>query len=324
MIKRVGVLTSGGDSPGMNAAIRATVRTAIYYDLHIYGFMNGYEGLIDGSIKRLEKGDVANIIQRGGTILKTSRSARFMTKEGRQMAYETLLANDIDALVTIGGNGTLAGAALFAEEFNIPIIGIPGTIDNDLSGTDYTIGFDSAINTAIEAVDKIRDTADSHNRLFFVEVMGRHSGYIAMFTGIGSGAGNVLVPEVDTNIDDLVKTLKLAQKRDKLFSIIIVAEGSQLGSAHEVANKVLEHIKDVDAKVTVIGHLQRGGSPSCQDRVLSSRLGYAAIYGLMHGESGVMAGVINNKVVFTPIKEALAQPKVFTDDFIKLANILAI
>ena len=277
MIKRVGVLTSGGDSPGMNAAIRATVRTAIYYDLHIYGFMNGYEGLIDGSIKRLEKGDVANIIQRGGTILKTSRSARFMTKEGRQMAYETLLANDIDALVTIGGNGTLAGAALFAEEFNIPIIGIPGTIDNDLSGTDYTIGFDSAINTAIEAVDKIRDTADSHNRLFFVEVMGRHSGYIAMFTGIGSGAGNVLVPEVDTNIDDLVKTLKLAQKRDKLFSIIIVAEGSQLGSAHDVANKVLEHIKDVDAKVTVIGHLQRGGSPSCQDRVLSSRLGYAAI-----------------------------------------------
>ncbi|HMY85373.1 MAG: 6-phosphofructokinase [Saprospiraceae bacterium] len=324
MIKRVGVLTSGGDSPGMNAAIRATVRTAIYYDLHIYGFMNGYEGLIDGSIKRLEKGDVANIIQRGGTILKTSRSARFMTKEGRQMAYETLLANDIDALVTIGGNGTLAGAALFAEEFNIPIIGIPGTIDNDLSGTDYTIGFDSAINTAIEAVDKIRDTADSHNRLFFVEVMGRHSGYIAMFTGIGSGAGNVLVPEVDTNIDDLVKTLKLAQKRDKLFSIIIVAEGSQLGSAHDVANKVLEHIKDVDAKVTVIGHLQRGGSPSCQDRVLSSRLGYAAIYGLMHGESGVMAGVINNKVIFTPIKEALAQPKVFTDDFIKLANILAI
>lgn len=324
MIKRVGVLTSGGDSPGMNAAIRATVRTAIYYDLHIYGFMNGYEGLIDGSIKRLEKGDVANIIQRGGTILKTSRSARFMTKEGRQMAYETLLANDIDALVTIGGNGTLAGAALFAEEFNIPIIGIPGTIDNDLSGTDYTIGFDSAINTAIEAVDKIRDTADSHNRLFFVEVMGRHSGYIAMFTGIGSGAGNVLVPEVDTNIDDLVKTLKLAQKRDKLFSTIIVAEGSQLGSAHDVANKVLEHIKDVDAKVTVIGHLQRGGSPSCQDRVLSSRLGYAAIYGLMHGESGVMAGVINNKVIFTPIKEALAQPKVFTDDFIKLANILAI
>ena len=323
-VKSIGVLTSGGDAPGMNAAIRATVRTAIYYDLHIYGFMNGYEGLIDGSIKRLEKGDVANIIQRGGTILKTSRSARFMTKEGRQMAYETLLANDIDALVTIGGNGTLAGAALFAEEFNIPIIGIPGTIDNDLSGTDYTIGFDSAINTAIEAVDKIRDTADSHNRLFFVEVMGRHSGYIAMFTGIGSGAGNVLVPEVDTNIDDLVKTLKLAQKRDKLFSIIIVAEGSQLGSAHDVANKVLEHIKDVDAKVTVIGHLQRGGSPSCQDRVLSSRLGYAAIYGLMHGESGVMAGVINNKVIFTPIKEALAQPKVFTDDFIKLANILAI
>lgn len=324
MIKRVGVLTSGGDAPGMNAAIRATVRTAIYYDLHIYGFMNGYEGLIDGNIKRLEKGDVANIIQRGGTILKTSRSERFMTKEGRQMAYETLLANDIDALVAIGGNGTLAGAALFAEEFNIPIIGIPGTIDNDLSGTDYTIGFDSAINTAIEAVDKIRDTADSHNRLFFVEVMGRHSGYIAMYTGIGSGASNVLVPEIDTNIDDLVKTLKLAQKRDKLFSIIIVAEGSPLGSARDVADQVKEHIRDVDAKVTVIGHLQRGGSPSCQDRVLSSRLGYAAIYGLMHGESGVMAGAINNKVVFTPIKEALAQPKVFTDDFIKLANILAI
>lgn len=324
MIKRVGILTSGGDSPGMNAAIRATVRAAIYYDLHIYGVMNGYEGLIEGKIKRLEKGDVGNIIQRGGTILKTSRSQRFMTVEGRHMAYETLLANDIDALVVIGGNGTLTGAAIFSEEYNIPVIGLPGTIDNDLSGTDFTIGFDTAINTAIEAVDKIRDTADSHNRLFFVEVMGRDSGYIAMYTGIGSGAGNVLVPEVDSNIDELVTTLKLAAKRDKLFSIIIVAEGSKLGGAQQVADEVLKHIRDVDAKVTVIGHLQRGGAPSCQDRVLSSRLGYAAIYGLMHGESNVMAGVVNNKVIFTPIKEAIAQQKTFTDDFIKLAKILAI
>lgn len=324
MIKRVGVLTSGGDSPGMNAAIRATARAAIYYGLHIYGFKNGYEGLIDGNFTRLEKGDVGNIIQRGGTILKTSRSRRFMTPEGRQQAYETLLANNIDALVVIGGNGTLTGASLFMNEFDIPVIGIPGTIDNDLSGTDYTIGFDTAINTAIEAVDKIRDTADSHNRLFFVEVMGRHSGHIAMYTGIASGAGNVLVPEIDANLDELIHTLKLAHKRDKLFSIIIVAEGCHLGGAQDVANKVLEHITNVDAKVTVIGHLQRGGAPSCQDRVLSSRLGYAAIYGLMHGEKGVMAGVINNKVVFTPIDKAVSEPKVFTDDFIKLANILAI
>ena len=324
MIKRVGVLTSGGNSPGMNAAIRATARAAIYYDLHIYGFMNGYEGLIDGKLKRLEKGDVGNIIQRGGTILKTSRSERFMTPEGRQMAYETLVANDIDALVVIGGNGTLAGAACFMDEFDIPVIGIPGTIDNDLSGTDYTIGFDTAINTAIEAVDKIRDTADSHNRLFFVEVMGRHCGHIAMYTGIASGAGNVLVPEIDANLDELIHTLKKAHKRDKLFSIIIVAEGCHLGGAQDVAKKVLEHINNVDAKVTVIGHLQRGGAPSCQDRVLSSRLGYAAIYGLMNGERGVMAGVINNKVIFTPIHAALAQPKIFNDDFIKLANILAI
>ena len=324
MIKRVGILTSGGDAPGMNAAIRAVVRTAIYHDLHIYGIMNGYEGLIEGKIKRLEKGDVGNIIQRGGTILKTSRSQRFMTVEGRQQAYETLLANDIDALVVIGGNGTLTGAAIFSEEFNIPIIGLPGTIDNDLSGTDYTIGFDTAINTAIEAVDKIRDTADSHNRLFFVEVMGRDSGYIAMYTGIGSGAGNVLVPEIDTNLEDLVTALKLAAKRDKLFSIIIVAEGCKMGGAQDIAKKVMEQFADVEAKVTVIGHLQRGGAPSCQDRVLSSRLGYAAIYGLMNGETGCMAGVINNEVIFTPIKDAIVQQKELNDDFIKLAKILAI
>lgn len=324
MIKRIGILTSGGDAPGMNAAIRAVVRTSIYHDLHIYGILQGFEGLIEGKLKRLEKGDVANIIQRGGTILKTSRSQRFMTKEGRAMAHETLLANDIDALIVIGGNGTLTGAAVFAEEFDMPVIGLAGTIDNDLYGTDFTIGFDTAINTAVDAVDKIRDTADSHNRLFFVEVMGRDCGYIAMYTGIGSGAGNILIPEANTDIDELIKTLKLAARRDKLFSIIIVAEGNKMGSAQEIADKVSTQFTMSESKVTVIGHLQRGGSPSCQDRVLSSRLGYAAVEGLLRGQRGCMVGIINDKIVYTPLMETLTTPKPFNDDFVELARILAL
>lgn len=323
-IKRIGVLTSGGDAPGMNAAIRAIVRTAIYHDLHVYGIMNGFEGLINGKVERLEKGDVANIIQRGGTILKTARSKQFMTAEGRALAWETIQANEIDGIVIIGGNGSLKGASVFAEEYNFPFIGLPGTIDNDLYGTDYSIGFDTAINTAVDAIDKIRDTADSHNRLFFVEVMGRNSGYIAMYTGIGSGAGNVLIPEVDTSIEDLVHHLKMAARRDKLFSVIVVAEGSQLGGAADVAKIVSESLPETETKVTVIGHLQRGGSPTCADRVLSSRLGFAAVEGLLQGIHTRMVGIIDNKIHFTPLADAVGKQKVFNPDLLQLAKILAL
>ncbi|MCB0558472.1 MAG: 6-phosphofructokinase [Lewinellaceae bacterium] len=323
-IKRIAVFTSGGDAPGMNAALRAVVRNASFHDLHVYGVFRGYEGMIDGDLERLERGDVGNIIHRGGTILKTARSERFRTEEGRKAAYESLLAFDIDACIAIGGNGTFTGADLFAEEFNMPFIGIPGTIDNDLFGTDYTIGFDTAINTAIEAVDKIRDTADSHNRLFFVEVMGRHSGYIALNTGIGSGAGSVIIPEVDTPVEALVEALKKSARRKKLFSVIIVAEGNQTGSAQDIARMVKEQFDFYDTKVAIIGHLQRGGSPTAMDRVLASRLGFHAVEGLLEGRENVMAGLVNNKIKFTPLKEAIVKPKKPDKELIRMAEILAL
>lgn len=322
-IKKIGVLSSGGDSPGMNAAIRAVVRTGIYKKLEVYGIWNGYEGLIDGKIRRLEKGDVGNIIQRGGTILKTARSQEFMTKEGRQKAYESLKAHEIDACIVIGGNGSMSGALVFAEEFDFPFIGLPGTIDNDLFGTDFSIGFDTAINTAMDAIDKIRDTADSHNRIFFVEVMGRYSGFIALYTGIGSGAGNVLIPNERESIDDLIYNLKLANERDKLFSIIVVAEGHPLGGASEIAKIVSKHLPNSETKVTVIGHLQRGGSPTCMDRVLSSRLGYAAVEGILQGRHTEMVGIIDNKITFTPFHLAINNEKNVQAELIKLVEILA-
>lgn len=322
-IKRVAVFTSGGDAPGMNAALRAVVRTASFHDLHVYGITKGYEGMIDGDLERLEPRNVANIIHRGGTILKTARSKRFMSPEGRLMAYESLVANDIDACIAIGGNGTFTGAEIFSNEHNIPFIGIPGTIDNDLYGTDFTIGFDTAINTAIEAVDRIRDTADSHNRLFFIEVMGRHSGFIAVSTAIGSGAGSVLIPETDMPIEDLIQRLKLMAKRKKLFSMVLVAEGNKTGGAAEVAKKVEEALDFFDCKVTIIGHLQRGGSPSCLDRVLASRLGFGAVEALLAGEKNVMVGIINNNLTFTPFKDAITLEKEINQDLIRMAEILA-
>ncbi|MEY3248291.1 MAG: hypothetical protein RL742_334 [Bacteroidota bacterium] len=324
-IKRIAVFTSGGDAPGMNAAIRATVRNAIHNDLHIYGIGRGYEGMINGDIRRLETTDVSNIIHRGGTVLKTARSQRFMTPEGRKQAYENLLFHDIDALVAIGGNGTFTGATKFMEEFpDIPIIGIPGTIDNDLYGTDFSIGFDTAVNTAVQAVDKIRDTADSHNRLFFVEVMGRHSGYLALHTAIAGGAGGVLLPEEDATLDDLVKLLKRSAKRAKLFSIVIVAEGNHMGTVYDIARQVEQQI-DIydDIKVTVIGHLQRGGSPSSFDRVLSSVLGFTAVEALLEGKSGVMIGIRNNDVNYTPFKDAIAKIKTFNKNLLRMAHLLA-
>ncbi len=323
-IKRIAVFCSGGDAPGMNAAIRAVVRTATYHDLHIYGIRQGYDGMIKGEIERLETQDVGNIIHRGGTILKTARSEAFHTAEGRQQAYESLVANDIDACIAIGGNGTFTGGLIFSKEHDIPFIGIPGTIDNDLSGTDYTIGFDTAVNTAIEAVDRIRDTADSHNRLFFIEVMGRHSGYIGLYTGISSGASLVLIPEKETTIEEIIENLRSSAKRKKLFSLIIVAEGHPLGGAQSIADAVSKKFDFYETKVAIIGHLQRGGSPSAADRLLASRLGNASVEALLKGKRNVMVGVVNNTIHFTPFEVAIRGQKPLDTDLLEMAKILGL
>ena len=323
-INRIAVFCSGGDAPGMNAAIRAVVRTGTYHDLHIYGVYRGYEGMIEGEIKRLEKGDVANIIHRGGTILKTARSERFRTPEGRKLAYETLQAHDIDGLIAIGGNGTFTGAGIFGKEFGIPIVGIPGTIDNDLFGTDYTIGFDTAVNTAIEAVDRIRDTADSHNRLFFVEVMGRDTGFIALNTGIGSGAGGILIPESKSDVNALLSRLGKMVRRHKLFSLVIVAEGNENGSAQHMAKLIQEQFTEYETKVAIIGHLQRGGAPSALDRLIASRMGFAAVEALMDGKKDIMIGVERNEVSYVPFERAISERKQPDPELIRMAEILAL
>ncbi|MBP6183503.1 MAG: 6-phosphofructokinase [Saprospiraceae bacterium] len=323
-IKRIAVFCSGGDAPGMNAAIRAVVRTATYHDLHIYGIYQGYDGMIKGDIERLETQDVGNIIHRGGTILKTARSEAFHTTEGRRQAYDSLVANDIDACIAIGGNGTFTGGLIFSKEFDIPFIGIPGTIDNDLSGTDYTIGFDTAVNTAIEAVDRIRDTADSHNRLFFIEVMGRHSGYIGLYTGISSGASLVLIPEKETTIAEIIENLRSSAKRKKLFSLIIVAEGHPLGGAQAIADVVKKEYDYYETKVAVIGHLQRGGSPTAADRLLASRLGNASVEALLNCKRNVMVGVVNNAIHFTPFEEAIRSQKPLDTELLEMAKILGL
>ncbi|MGN7987359.1 6-phosphofructokinase [Pedobacter sp. 22226] len=303
-IKKIGVLTSGGDSPGMNAAIRAVVRGSIYYDIEVTGFIRGYEGLINNDFIPMDRKSVANIIQRGGTVLKTARSEAFRTVEGRKKAYENLKAQNIDALVVIGGDGTFTGANIFSKEFDFPIVGLPGTIDNDLAGTDFTIGYDSAINTVIDAVDRIRDTAESHDRLFIVEVMGRDSGLIALRSGIGVGAEAIMIPEANMNADDILHKLEHSRK-DKASKIIIVAEGDDTGGAFKVGEILQEKYPHYDTKVSVLGHIQRGGKPTCMDRVLASRLGVAAVEGLISGESGVMAGQVNREIIFTPFDHAI-------------------
>ena len=323
-LKRIAVYCSGGDAPGMNAAIRAVVRTAAHMDLHIYGISHGYEGMINGEIQRLEKGAVANIIHRGGTILKTARSDRFRTPDGRKQAFDTLQAHDIDGLVAIGGDGTFTGAKIFGQEFGMPVVGVPGTIDNDLYGTDYTIGFDTAVNTAIEAVDRIRDTADSHNRLFFVEVMGRHTGFIALNTGIGSGAGGIMIPESKSDLDALLTRLDKMKRRNKLFSLIIVAEGNENGNASHLASLVSERFDEYETKVTIIGHIQRGGSPSALDRLIASQMGFKAVEGLMQGKRDVMVGIQKNEVVYVPFEEAIGTKKVPELEMIRMAEILAL
>jgi 6-phosphofructokinase 1 len=322
-IKRIGVLTSGGDAPGMNACIRAVVRTAAYYNIECYGILRGYQGMIDNEIKRIESKDVANIIQRGGTILKTSRSEMFMTKEGRKIAYDNLIRAGIDGLVLIGGDGTFRGAQVFYDEHKIPSIGIPGTIDKDLAGTDFTIGYDTAINTVVQAIDKIRDTADSHDRMFFVEVMGRDAGFIALSSGISVGAEAILVPETPTYIDQLIEKIENGYKRKKLCHIIVVAEGDEEGGALQIANKVKEKFNNIETRVSVLGHIQRGGSPSCNDRLLASRLGYAGVVALLDGKWNYMVGVINDKIAYTPLSKANKQEPMINDELIKIVEVLS-
>lgn len=323
-IKKVAVLTSGGDAPGMNAAIRAVVRTGLNYGIKVYGVMNGYDGLIKGDFKLLESADVSGIIQRGGTILKSARSEAFRTKEGRESAIKSMRELEIDALVAIGGDGTFTGANILFNEFQFPVIGIPGTIDNDLFGSDLTIGFDTAVNIVIEAVDRIKDTAGSHNRLFFVEVMGRDAGFIALNAGIATGAEEILIPETVTHIEDLILTLKQNKRKNKTSGIIIVAEGDDEGGAYEIAKKVKENDNSYSTRVTILGHIQRGGSPTATDRVLASRLGFESILGLIKGYDCHMAGLINNKIVYTPLEKAIKHHNEIDKNLLNVARILSI
>ncbi len=324
-MKRIAVFTSGGDAPGMNACIRAVVRGAVYHGIEVFGIRRGYNGMISGDIFQMTSHSVSNIVQRGGTILKSARSKEFMTPEGRQKAHEQIVKFGIEGLVAIGGNGTFTGATLFFDEFGIPTVGAPGTIDNDLYGTDYTIGFDTAVNTALEAIDKIRDTADSHDRIFLIEVMGRDSGYIAIQSGIAGGAELVMVPEVLTPLSEVVETLRAGWSRQKSSSIIVVAEGDEEGKAKEVAERMRQQLDaNIDMRVTTLGHIQRGGIPTAYDRILASRLGLGALEGLMAGEKNVMAGIINNELVYTPFRDTIRLPKPISEDLLRMVKILSV
>ncbi|KFF08783.1 6-phosphofructokinase [Chryseobacterium luteum] len=323
-VKKIAVLTSGGDSPGMNAALRAVVRTANYYNIECYGVREGYNGLIHDDFLKMGPRSVKNIINQGGTILKSARSLEFKTKEGRQKAYDNCVKHGVDALVCIGGDGTFTGAKIFNEEFGIRVIGVPGTIDNDIFGTDNTIGYDTALNTAMEAIDKIRDTATSHNRVFFVEVMGRDAGFIALNSGLATGALDILIPEKKDSMEDLFANFRKAEKTGKASSIVVVAEGEKLGNIYELSKQTKEEFPDYDIRVTILGHIQRGGSPSCADRVLASRLGYGAVVGLMDGKTNVMAGMRSNDMVYTPIEEAIKKHNEINKDLLLISEILAI
>lgn len=322
-IKRVAVLTSGGDAPGMNAAVRAVTRAAIYNGMEVFGIMRGYEGMIQGEFKKLEARDVSGIIQKGGTILKTARSARFRTPEGRKEAYEQLGKHEIDAVVVIGGDGSFTGASIMSQEYNIPCIGIPGTIDNDLFGTDYTIGYDTALNTVVDAVDKIRDTASSHNRIFFVEVMGREAGFVALESGIACGAEVIMIPEVKDQLQELREFLSQRAKLNK-SSIIMVAEGDDEGGAIELSQKVQPEFPQFDIRVTILGHIQRGGSPTCYDRVSASRMGVAAIEALLDDQKSIMIGLVNGQISHVPLSKTVKAHKHVRKEFLDAAHILAI
>ncbi|MBP6625143.1 MAG: 6-phosphofructokinase [Chitinophagaceae bacterium] len=322
-IKKIGIMTSGGDSPGMNAAIRAIVRTAYFKEMIPYGIMRGYQGMIEGDIKELKTTDVSNIIQRGGTILKTARSKEFMTPEGMHKAYEQIKKHEIDALVLIGGDGTFRGAVEFFKQYNIPAIGLPGTIDNDLSGTDETIGFDTAVNTAIWAIDRIRDTAEAHDRLFLIEVMGRDAGYIALHSGIACGAEQIFIPEQQESIQGMLDAITKDRARKKLTNIIVVAEGDEFGGALGLAEIIKQQMPLLENRVTILGHIQRGGSPTSRDRILASRLGFAAVEALSEGRTQEMAGMINQQVTFTPFVSCVKLQKPMPSDLLTMIHVLA-
>jgi len=322
-VAKIGVLTSGGDAPGMNAAIRAVVRTGLYHHLEVYGIMRGYQGLIEDDIVKLESRSVANIIQRGGTILKTARCKEFFDYAGRKKGFENLKKRGIDAMVIIGGDGSFRGAVKFSEEFKIPCVGIAGTIDKDIYGTDFTIGFDTAVNTAVEAIDKIRDTMDAHDRIFVIEVMGRDAGYIALHSGIATGAENILIPERKTDIDALVKGLQETKRRQKLVNLIVVAEGENFGGADEVQKKILHEIPNAEIRVCILGHIQRGGSPSCLDRLIASRMGYHAVECLLEERYNVFVGIMNNKMHYIPLENACKTKGKIGEEWLKIVKILA-
>ena len=322
-IKKIAVLTSGGDSPGMNAAIRSVVRTCAYLKVECVGVYRGYQGMIEGDFKTMDARSVNNIINKGGTILKSARCDDFRTEKGRQLAYDQLKKEKIDAFVVIGGDGSFTGAMLFNREFNFPVIGIPGTIDNDIQGTTFTLGYDTALNTVVEAIDKIRDTASSHNRLFFVEVMGRDVGHIALNAGVGAGAEEILIPEENLGLARLLDSLKRSKKSGKSSSIVIVAEGDKTGkNVFELKEYVEEHLPIYDVRVSVLGHMQRGGSPSCYDRVLASRMGVKAVESLLDGKTNFMVGVKDNKLILTPIEKAIKGRTKIDSELIRVSDIM--
>lgn len=324
-IKKIAVFTSGGDSPGMNAAIRAVVRASAYYNVLCLGIYRGYQGMIEGDFKEMGPRSVNNIVNKGGTILKTARSKEFMTAEGRAIAYQNLIENEVDAIVVIGGDGSFTGAEIFNKEFGIPVIGIPGTIDNDIYGTSHTLGFDTALNTVVEVIDKIRDTASSHNRLFLVEVMGRDAGHIALNAGIGAGAEEILIPEEDLGLNRLLESLKRSKLSGKSSSIVVIAEGDKIGkNVFELKDYINENLPEYDVRVSVLGHLQRGGAPSCFDRVLASRLGVAAVEYLLQGKTNMMVGLLSDKITLTPLEQAIKGHAGIDKELIRVSDIVSI
>ncbi len=322
-MKKIAVFTSGGDSPGMNACIRAVVRTAIYHNIEVMGIVHGYDGMINDEFISLDTKSVANIIHRGGTILKTARSKEFLTVEGRKKAFANLKKHGLEGVIVIGGDGSFKGALEFSKECDIPFVGCPGTIDNDLIGTDFTIGYDTAINTVVDAVDKIRDTAESHDRLFFVEVMGRDAGLIALRAGIGVGAESILIPETKTDVEELIKKLENGRK-NKSSKIILVAEGDDAGGAFKIAEQVKQRLPYYDTRVTVLGHIQRGGNPTAMERVNASRMGFAAVEALMKKEKNIMIGIVDKQITYTPFEHAVKHIQELNPDLMRMVNILSL
>jgi 6-phosphofructokinase 1 len=324
-IKKIGVLTSGGDSPGMNAAIRSVVRTCAYHNIGCVGVYRGYQGMIEGDFKEMGPRSVNNIVNKGGTILKSARSLDFKTPEGREKAHKNLLKAEIDALVVIGGDGSFTGALLFNSEFDFPVMGIPGTIDNDIFGTSYTLGYDTALNTVVDVIDKIRDTASSHNRLFFIEVMGRDAGHIALNAGIGAGAEEILIPEEDLGLERLLDSLRKSKAAGKSSSIVVISEGDKIGkTVFELKDYVESHLPEYDVRVSVLGHMQRGGAPSCFDRVLASRLGVKAVESLLDGKSNYMVGLLADKIVLTPLEQAIKGHSEIDRELLRVSDIMSI